>query len=72
MPTFTHPIQYANQDFDEAQAAITFLGAGHVEWFRQQPPYARRHYVNGAWFANNLEAHAAYLAIERWYGLGRE
>jgi len=69
--TFTHPITYTNQDFDEYQTALKHLGKEHIEWYVQQPLEVRQHYLMGAWFANDLDSHAAYQCVDRWHGLSR-
>ena len=66
MATFTQPIRYSNQDFDEYQAAVRQLGPDHVEWFCRQPVNVRRLRINGAWAANNSQNLAAYQAVERF------
>jgi len=70
MVSFTDPIKYANQDFDEYQAACIHLGHNHAVWFAAQPKRIRHQYTIGSWFANSLQSLDAYCAVERYRNLG--
>ena len=70
MCTFTRPIKYADQDFDEYQAGLSELGQQHVEWLRNEAtPAQRGSRIMGAWFCNDLNKQNAYLAVYRWHNL---